>query len=644
MANYNYDESGSMAATFVIAILAFILVPLTFAPLFKRRKDTNGCRCEPCIKARAEAAKAEGQIFTAKCTRRNVLIALGWVAFGGLAYFVSNTQNGSKLYDPYEILGIAIGTGEKEIKSHYKKLSKLYHPDKVKATANQTVEDIQNFFVDLTKAYKSLTDETIRKNWEEFGDPDGRQQMSMGIALPTWIIEGKNNIWVLGVYGVLFGGGLPLLVGRWWFGSRQLTKDGVNAKSATAFWKSVTEQSTVADALGMLSKAYQFECIPTASDKAEFARIEKEIQASKHVQFFVAVQKSAEASNVGQQRAITLLFAHLLRLNINSSALKKEQRRVVLHTPLLLNSQLNVASSRSWLVPSLSIMRLNAYLTQALLPLQAPAAQLPGIKGDEVPFNKPISAVVKDLEDASDARAADARKAVEKWGNVDVLDASFKVIDERQVTPSAIVHLVLKLRLTSPLSPADSTPIPDDSAKANDKEDYKFLTTIKDVEDMPDLKPSFAHAPYWPSSRKPSWWIVLADPKTQKLAAVQPMRIYDIPHVSELPASRPYRTYKIRFQAPPSVGVNPWRVYIVSDSFVGAEVSTPITLTVEEPTAAEEVEDDISDPEEDSLAGQMALMKGGKVKRVDYAAESDDESSTDDEGGAANDSSDSDSD
>jgi hypothetical protein len=34
----------------------------------------------------------------------------------------------------------------------------------------------------------------------------------MGIALPKWIIEGKNNIWVLGVYGILFGGALPTLV------------------------------------------------------------------------------------------------------------------------------------------------------------------------------------------------------------------------------------------------------------------------------------------------------------------------------------------------------------------------------------------------------------------------------------------------
>jgi translocation protein SEC63 len=44
----------------------------------------------------------------------------------------------------------------------------------------------------------------------------------MGIALPQWIIEGKNNIWVLGLYGVLFGGVLPVFVVRF-FGCRSLS-------------------------------------------------------------------------------------------------------------------------------------------------------------------------------------------------------------------------------------------------------------------------------------------------------------------------------------------------------------------------------------------------------------------------------------
>lgn len=48
-------------------------------------------------------------------------------------------------------------------------------------------------------------------------------------------------------------------------------------------------------------------------------------------------------------------------------------------------------------------------------------------------------------------------------------------------------------------------------------------------------------------------------------------------------------------------------------------------------------EDQISDPEEDTLAGQMAAMRGGAVKKVSYDS---DESSTDDDEEAESESSD----
>jgi translocation protein SEC63 len=47
-------------------------------------------------------------------------------------------------------------------------------------------------------------------------------------------------------------------------------------------------------------------------------------------------------------------------------------------------------------------------------------------------------------------------------------------------------------------------------------------------------------------------------------------------------------------------------------------------------------EDEISDPEEDSLAGQMAAMRGGPIKK---RQEESDESSTDEDEAVAHDSS-----
>jgi translocation protein SEC63 len=77
-------------------------------------------------------------------------------------------------------------------------------------------------------------------------------------------------------------------------------------------------------------------------------------------------------------------------------------------------------------------MRLHAYLAQAVLPgadrLQF--VQLPGITMDELTFLAPgakdLDDFVQALEEKQDARLMDVRKAMEKWGRIEIVDAAFK--------------------------------------------------------------------------------------------------------------------------------------------------------------------------------------------------------------------------
>jgi hypothetical protein len=86
------------------------------------------------------------------------------------------------------------------------------HPDTVKLTEGQTAEQAAAYFIELTKAYKTLTDEVVRKNFLEYGHPDGKQSVEVGLALPAWVVDAHNNIWVLGMYGIVIGGVLPYIV------------------------------------------------------------------------------------------------------------------------------------------------------------------------------------------------------------------------------------------------------------------------------------------------------------------------------------------------------------------------------------------------------------------------------------------------
>lgn len=175
----------------------------------------------------------------------------------------------------------------------------------------------------------SLTDEKIKENWLKYNNPDGPQSTSMGIALPKWIIEGKNTIWVLCAYGVMFGGALPALVGRWWFGNRQKTKDGIQAESAAAFFKSIKEESSVEEVVSALGKAYKWE-IAAIKPNAELDELEKAIGAQLG-SGWTEIQKLMLDYNgelhESRKRALVLLYAHLLRLELHDAGLKKRRSR-----------------------------------------------------------------------------------------------------------------------------------------------------------------------------------------------------------------------------------------------------------------------------------------------------------------------------
>ncbi|KAI0938903.1 hypothetical protein AcW1_004093 [Taiwanofungus camphoratus] len=636
MANYSYDEAGNMAAYFLLTFLFIILIPLSLSSLSSRKlQAVPGCQCRLCIAQRESIRKRErGSILKPKFRRKTLFLIAGWSLVAFLVYKISTTEVENKVYDPFEILGIRSGVDVKEIKSHYKKLSRKFHPDKVKLGMNETMEAVEAKFVEITKAYKSLTDETIRKNWETYGHPDGRQEISMGIALPKWIVESGNNIWVLGVYGAIFGGALPAMVGRWWFGNRQKTKDGVDARSAATFFKNLSEDSGINDVVGSLEKTFEWEGPNAKVAKREAELLDLESKVGERLRGkWDDMGKLTEAGGEHEswRRALILIYAHLLRLPIQSTSLRHEQAQLLLQTPALLNSMLNISASRSWLLPTLSAIRLQAYLVQAILPGQEQFrfAQLPDVSGEEAAESFPRAGALEDfiasLEEKGDDRVPEVKKALQKWGKAELVDASFRVLGERYITPSSIVYLVVKLRL---LSPSTDKVADEQAPRANENRDNEFLASRKDAEAVPQGEVSniWAHAPYWPANRKPGWWIVLTDVKTSRIM-VAPMRVTDIP------VGQDYRSFKVQMQAPPNPSVIACKLYVISDTFVGEEVSKDIKMKVDDASilnVEEQDDDDISEPEEDSLAGQMALMRGGAVKKR-REDESDDESSTDDD-------------
>ncbi|KAJ1308318.1 hypothetical protein OPQ81_004029 [Rhizoctonia solani] len=665
MAQYNYE--GGLASYFILTFLSLILIPLTLS--FRSSgptKKTVSCKCPECTK-KDERVNKSGMATVKLGPKLLITIAL-WVVFGAVAYNAATTKSDTKIYNPFEILGIKAGTSEKDIKRHYKKLSVKFHPDKVKLVGNQTMESVASHFVELTKAYKSLTDETVRQNLEQYGHPDGKQEFSVGIAIPKWIVEGKNSMFVLAFYGAIFMGILPLVVGRWWFGSRGLTKDGVHGNTASLFFKSVTEDASIDFLVSLLSrgfsteqKAFSRKVTHTAAVEDDLNGLETEIKVLLGSRWSTVAQtaKVPEA-----RRALVLLYAHLLRLPVKNEVLRKEQDALILRAPTLLTSLLTMTLSRNWAASSLQLMHLHAYLAQAILPsplIESPSTallQYPNVKKEDTSgvHSGDVSELLSNLGDKD--IASGIRAAAASSGKLDIIDAKFKVIGERIVTPNAIVNLLFRAQIVPRVKSEDkdkeaelSVEEAKTAAKSLEERENTFLATRHEAEPLDEEATEltrFAHAPHWPENRKPSWWVMICNQAGDKVI-FGPQKFSDVPEASG-PTSgvgAKGRLYKLQFQSPPQVGTYAFRAVFVSDTFVGDDLSMDLSLTVEDVSAltTEEAgaEDEISDPDEDTLAGQMAAMRGGAVKRRADDDESEDESDTDgDDSDSSSDSSDDD--
>uniref|UniRef100_A0A3Q0R0V6 DnaJ homolog subfamily B member 9 n=1 Tax=Amphilophus citrinellus TaxID=61819 RepID=A0A3Q0R0V6_AMPCI len=66
--------------------------------------------------------------------------------------------------DYYDILGVPKGATERQIKKAFHKLAMKYHPDKNKSP------DAEVRFREIAEAYETLSDETRRREYDQFGD------------------------------------------------------------------------------------------------------------------------------------------------------------------------------------------------------------------------------------------------------------------------------------------------------------------------------------------------------------------------------------------------------------------------------------------------------------------------------------------
>lgn len=551
MGDYTYDQSGIYFSFFLAAFLSLILVPYT-ALQFLTKKPVEGCHCGPCLQKNLKCHEVYLKATQSKRQIKRIFLLLLWLVNISQIYQVlTTTIQGPKVYDPFEVLNVATDATKRQIALAYRKLARKFHPDK---NPIEKKEESSKLFVKITKAYRTLTIPELKKKWEDFGDPEQTTQWKAGIALPTWIIDSGNSPFVLGGYLLMFGFVMPYFIRKWWGKQRQRTKDKILYSTMDMFFRRIDQKLTTRDILALCCEAKDFE--------------PKELNFDQN-----ALKKYPMFENqikLKDSKVWSVLIAHIFRY-------ETDDQTIVRFLHLLQKGVLEVCLAKEYLLQSMFTLDCMQMITQAMWESMPAAMQVPNETFESTKN-------IKSIYDAKETK--DSKLFFENFPNLCVKKATCLVLGEKSIYPNSLVTCSIDLSV---------------------KNTKEFKSTIPDALDLDgegdgikvDLRKSapYAHCPYFPALKRPTWYIFVSGVSNRIIAHTQITDLID------------FKTVHLPFEAPSEVGSYSFIVTIQSDHFVGTDVKITVNIQVVTRPPVEEIEDDISEPDQDSFQGQMQKLR-----------------------------------
>lgn len=636
---YNYDADAQFFPFFVLTVTSLVTLPLTYSLLRAPADATKLAKAghidssyrpdhaDIIDTTRAKQKRKERRL------KRMLTAGAGWLVMAYMGYLMYVTvRTPPEIWSPYDILNVARSASEKEIKSRYRKLSTTMHPDKRQPNEalNETTEVINNAWVEIVKAYKTLTDEEVRNNYELYGNPDGKQSTSFGIALPQFLVAGGSGKYVLAIYGLLLGIGLPWFVGNWWYGMQKVTRERVLVTSAGNMFREYSERMDGGDVAAAVASAAEFkDILHGAKADSGLGKAEKKLYSSSESSAIMLAKdrkKIQDIEDPARRKTLTLLWAYLARLDLDDRTLEAEKFELAPTALRLEEAFVSICLAYGFSAPVMASYQLSQSLIQALPPTpvgRAPLLQLPHF----------TPSIIREIESSANASrehmsiqhfmslpseqrqalaqaaglTSERLKAAESVAlqlpHLRVERAFFKVQGEKYLTPSSLVQYVVKARFIPPGTPAASIP-PVSEEDLLDVDPAEGDLKAQKVEQEQHHIP-LAHAPYFARDRSPRWHMFLADTRQGKIA-VPPFTFTTFdkkPFDSEGKPTYNVVTLKMQFAAPPQAGEYKFQMNLVCDSYVGFDHKQDAVMTIDDASKAVVVgdDDDISEPEEGTL-------------------------------------------
>lgn len=635
---YEYDENSETWPYFLLTSVLVPLIPATISKAYSFVSELKRSESSFSFKTTNNWFKPynEKEIEKFKTSRgrsklfnkSNIFITLGWILvailflkISSITLVVSETN-----FDPWKILEISESATEKAIKTAYRKLSLKYHPDKVDTSSmsQKEIDAVDAAYVLINKAYKALTDETIRENFLKYGNPDGPNEIKHGIALPKFLIDGPTSPFLVLIYVLLIAVILPVMVSSWWNGVKSKTKQDIHVNTADHFMKVMINSSPVK--LLLVDDILEY-----VSHAAEYIEID---------------------STLTPEKVHSLLLSYV---NRESSKEENLRLKVVSITPKLLSAFIEIAAAFKNTDYCLKLVDAHRSIIQALNVDKDSKTrkfqqilQLPGTEISKLDSTQNILTLGKLLKkptiDPSKFLGVDEKtvKNIQEYAKsiplIEPYGCTFKVPGEDFIPPNSSSHINLKFITKSPLH--KSKPTLKDFSKEVIENQFKEEETMENLRDplriveeqkiieLKNLPPFFPDDGY--VKQNCGWVAFLVAQRDNKIVEVPKiikkanLSNLDLTQEQYLKSDCQLSTFKIQLQSPtPSaVGEYQFRLVIRNLIYFGSDIDIPLIMKVEDkPVDATKDVYGIEDPAEDSIAGAMAQLRGDPVKKIKFENE-----------------------
>ena len=511
--------------------------------------------------------------------------------FVWLAVSVS-TDGEVNSFDPFGILEIDSGADAKTIKKAYRTLSLKYHPDK-----NPGNRAAEAKFMMVSKAYESLTDEEARKNFEMYGNPDGKQSLEVSIGLPDFLLDTANRNFVLMVYLIIMVGVIPFCVWNYYSDSSKFGEKDVMYDTYSWFHYTLNEHTLIKSLPEVFSGSAEFRKrnIPkTDSDKQAIGAIMSSVKSQ--------MQKPKYNHPVCVKGNV-LLHAHLLRKAkdfASNAMLTGDLKHMLQLSNSLLDAMISVCQHQDSLSTAMNAIDFSQMITQAMWVKDSSLLQLPHFTAEEVKHcekGKGKASGILEYKQVPDAQ----KKGM----------ATFSEDQKNDV--HQFLKMLPDITVESKVFVDDDE---DDKVYEGDLCTIRVTITRNNLEE--GQKAGLVHAPYFPFPKQEAWWIILGTKEGK------------IIHIEKVANPDRVFNHNIKFLAPRQGEYN-FDLFVKSNAYVGLDQKSKVELKTLDNSALPEYKVHPDDAELDDEPTLFEEMLNANIEQDSDDDDSDDESDDDDE-------------